>query len=217
MQPIKITTEQFISKFVDLLIIIEGGMSTLEDPLPIEVKQYIVEGIAAFGNDALPFLHKLLESDISSKDNIIFNNYGYIIDCVGKIKNPNSLDLLIKFHKCCTGFMTSAAVFRAIKSIGTEAAYQYLSEVIIQYASGNARVIESSVDLHIICEAMGLWRDKRGIECLKDATSIDIINGMPDKAICALATYPEAHRFLLDLAEQKPNLKNIIIAEISKH
>ncbi|MBZ0099448.1 MAG: hypothetical protein K8F30_10205 [Taibaiella sp.] len=212
----KISKNQFINKLLELVLIIEGGVRTLEEPLPVAAEQSLVAAIVAFGSDALPILHSILERDIGGDDNISFNNYGYIIDCIGKIKNSVSVPLLIEFHRCCTGFMTGAAALQALKSIGTEAAYQYLSDILVQYASGNVRVIESSAELHTSCQAMELWRDERAIASLKIATSIDNIYGMPDKAIQALATYPEAHPFLISLAEQNPTLKNTIMAKISQ-
>jgi hypothetical protein len=80
----------------------------------------------------------------------------------------------------------------------------------MQYAGGNTRVIESSHDLITACRALKAWGNERAIPPLKDGCRIDGSYGMPNEAIVALASYPQARGFLRELAKTNSSLSDLI-------
>jgi len=208
----RLTHEDFIEKLLDLLVIIEGGMKTLLDPLPEDVEKHIADAIFIFGEKALPALHATRIVDMDRMNHPKeHKNSGRIIDILGEISSPDSAPLLIDFHRSGPiSFMTSAAALGALRKIGTDEAYEYLGRVLTQYAGGNTQVIESSLDLRVACRALKEWEDERAIPPLKAACHIEGSYEMPDTAIIALASYQQAHEYLKDLAKTKPSLSELI-------
>lgn len=176
--------EAFIRDLTELLLRLEGGMQEFEAPVPLQTEDGLLTAIVAFGDEAVPIV---LERFTASYERI---GHGYIIDALKRIGNPAAVPALIAFHQSHGTFLSRAKAMSALRALGNEQAYLYLSETLTRYARGNLRVVDSTVELVMACQALGEWDDHRAIAPLMAAAQIHHeAAGMPQAALEALAHY----------------------------
>lgn len=200
----KVSKQSFIHDLVDLLIRIDRGMLEFEAPLPIEAEEGIKVATAAFGEEALPLLHKVVGEQKAE------NTLTSLTDVLGMIGDPTSVPYLIELHSKFADYESGLAAVQALRKIGTEDAYLYLNRQLMQYLAGEKYVFDSGIEIAVTCKALGEWRDERAIPALQQANGIRNPNGMPRTAIEQLATYPQSHAFLNELADQNDELRDMI-------
>lgn len=194
--------DAFNRDLTELLLRLEGGMQEFEEPLPLQAKESLVSAVVAFRDEAVPIL---LERFTASYSQI---GPGYIIDALKRIGNPAAVPALIAFHEHYGSYDSSAAAMQALAALGTEEAHVYMGEILIRYALGNPRVVNSPLELVIACRALGTWGDHRAIGPLTAATHIHLeAAGMPQAALEALTQYSATPTNLeksIDQAGQSP-------------
>lgn len=195
--------EEFIEELVDLLIVSDRGALEMEEPLPRQVKEYIVKAAIGFGRELLPTLHRRFA------DSHWQSSSGYVLDVLGEIGDQSSVAHIIEAHKQA-GFMSGAAALQALRKIGTRDCYEYMCDLLQDYGERNKGVFYSALKVVTVCRALGEWNDKHAVSILARAVDIRNLDGMPEAAIEALARYSSAHGFLRDLADQEPTLREMV-------
>lgn len=213
MEQIIVSKITFMRTLTDLLLLVEQGMIAFEEPLPREVVQGIIDASAGFKADILPFLHDILEKDADGSIQLV--NRGYIIDVIGKIADDASTSYLIRFHQNSSNYATSAAILAALRRIASNDSYGYLASILQQYIDGEKYIIQSSLDIHIACNAMQDWKSNKALKILKLAVAIEDVDRMPEKALRAIATFPGTTLFLKKMAEENPELNRLILELLS--
>lgn len=203
------STLRFIQDLVELLFRLDQGMQEFEEPPPEQVKEGVMRAVIGFGEQALPAIHKRFAEAPSEVGPTV-------LDVLGEIANPDSASYIIDFHKHHADFLSGAAAISALKKLKAGAGYSYLCDLLIRRSQGDKRAFNTNLEIVIACQALGEWKNSRAIEPLVEALRIRDTHGeMPNAAINALATYPEAQQRLLELAEREPALKEIIHQSLS--
>ncbi len=195
---------EIADRLIDLLIIVEKGMIELDVPLPREVETGIKQALVGFGEQILPQLHKAID-ELKNEISI-----SHILDILGSIGHSSSIPFLIDLHSNYSGFLSGTAAINALKDIGTEKGYIYLSELLNQRSLGNKKVFNSEVEMVIACKAMGDWEDPRATIALKNATEIFDPNEMPYVALKLLVKKPNGMILLEELAQKNDSLRMTI-------
>lgn len=193
--------QQFIDDIVDLIIRMERGNP---GSLPDGVGMHLVDAIAAFGNDALPVLHKRLSNHLGEITE------GYILKALGEIGNPSSAPYLIEYHQAYSTPITAPYAIEALKNTGAEDGYLYLAHLLLAYASGNTDVVETPLELLLAADALGDWGKERAVHPLKSALRVQEVAELPERAAKALAQYPQQHSYLREVAASYTALQVVV-------
>lgn len=131
-------------------------------------------------------------------------------DVLALIGNEHSIPILIDVHRNFSGEVEGSAISTALRSIGSEAGYLYLSEIITRYVDGDLKVVNSRNELYVACLALGEWQDTRAVKPLQMAMKIEFLNVMPHGAIEALARYDEGKTYLENIKDELPEYSELI-------
>lgn len=198
------THQDIIEQLVDLLFLIDQGMEGLDEPVPDKVAEGLLQSVIGFEEKAIPLIQSRLE-------NINWRSgFGYVFDAIGAISQPSSVFHLVQGYKH-GNFMSGAAALEALRKIGTDDAYAFLSSLLSEWMDGNKNIVFSALDLGIICSALAEWQVPEALSLLERAVYIRDMEGMPQAAIESLAQYSEGRAFLKELSKQEPELEPLII------
>lgn len=180
-----LTRSDVLQELIRLLMISEGGMTSLEEPLPQAVGQSLIKAVASFGNEALPMLHKTL---VEQGTKI---TWGYFIDALAEVGSVESASYIIQFHRDHSSFMTGAAAMIALRKIKAPLGYEYMHDLLIKKSQGDKMTFNTGLEVVTACKAMAEWDNPKALDALNQATQITDMHGMPEAAIQALSNHAQ--------------------------
>lgn len=201
--------EEALRSLVDSLVQVDVVLFRGEEfPKQIsEAVELLKQAIVNMGNEMMPILK---EKYVEWEDDLL-------IELIGDIGDPQSLDFLVEAYKHST-FMSGMLSLIAIRKLKTDEAYERINNLLLDIINEkNDFIVLSTNETVMMCAILGDWNDPQAIETLKSAININEPPGMPKAAIEALANYKEAHPYLGNLAAKDKSLSEIIWNALNNH
>jgi hypothetical protein len=191
MEEITMKKQELILDLIRYLSLIDAGMQGFDEPINELITDNLVNALVGFGDEVIPFVHDEIEANK-------VRSFNHLIKVLEGLRHPTSIPILIDIHANYASYISGVACIVALREIGTDDCYLYLADVLNRCADGNIRVVNSGLELEIICKALGKWQDERALPSLKKAIKIsDFGDRIPKAAIEALLLYPEGIKFLI--------------------